>query len=71
MKMASSPADAAEGLSGGGLDLSSVKTIEGVDVRGKRALVRVDFNVPIENGIVADATRLERVLPTIASLARE
>ena len=70
MKMASSPADAAEGLSGGGLDLSSVKTIEGVDVRGKRALVRVDFNVPIENGIVADTTRLERVLPTIASLAR-
>jgi len=70
MNMASSPADAAEGLSGGGLDLSSVKTIEGVAVRGKRVLVRVDFNVPIENGIVADATRLERVLPTIASLAR-
>mgnify|MGYP003296702978 CR=1 FL=1 len=37
--MASSPADAAEGLSGGGLDLSSVMTIEGVDVRGKRVLV--------------------------------
>ena len=70
MNMAPSPADAAEGLSGGGLDLSSVKTIEGVDVRGKRVLVRVDFNVPIENGIVVDATRLERVLPTIASLAR-
>jgi phosphoglycerate kinase len=51
------------------LDLSRIKTVEGIDVRGKRVLVRVDFNVPIENGVVADATRLERVLPTIARLA--
>jgi hypothetical protein len=34
----------------GGLDLSQVRSIDGVDVRGKRVLVRVDFNVPIENG---------------------
>jgi phosphoglycerate kinase len=54
-----------------GLDLSQVRSIDGVDVRGKRVLVRVDFNVPIENGIVADTTRLTRVLPTIAKLARE
>jgi phosphoglycerate kinase len=57
--------------SAGSLDLSHVRTIEGVDVHGKRVLIRVDFNVPIENGVVADATRLERVLPTIAKLARE
>jgi phosphoglycerate kinase len=55
----------------GGFDLSYVRSIDGVDVRGKRVLVRVDFNVPIENGVVADATRLTRVLPTIAKLARE
>jgi phosphoglycerate kinase len=55
----------------GGLDLSGVKSIDGVDVHGKRALIRVDFNVPIENGVVADPTRITRVLPTIAKLARE
>ena len=55
----------------GGLDLSRIKSIDGVEVRGKRALVRVDFNVPIEGGKVADPTRIARVLPTIAMLARE
>jgi len=55
----------------GGLDLSCVRSIDGVNLRGKRVLVRVDFNVPIENGVVADTTRLTRVLPTIAKLARE
>jgi len=45
------------------------RTLDDVDVKGKRVLVRVDLNVPMENGRVADATRLERVAPTIIEIA--
>ena len=45
------------------------KTIDALDVSGKRVLVRVDLNVPMKNGKVTDATRIERAVPTIAELA--
>ena len=43
----------------------SWKTLDDMDLAGKRVLVRVDINVPVENGRVTDATRIERIAPTI------
>jgi phosphoglycerate kinase len=49
--------------------MSSLRTLDGVEVRGKRVLIRCDFNVPVENGRVTDATRIERSAPTILEIA--
>src|SRR5438477_2582839 len=45
------------------------KTLDSADLSGKRVLVRVDPNVPMGNGKVTDATRIERIEPTIAEIA--
>jgi phosphoglycerate kinase len=45
------------------------RTLDDVDVKGKRVLLRVDLNVPVQNGQVADASRIERLVPTMTELA--
>ena len=46
------------------------KTLDDLtDIAGKRVLVRVDLNVPVKDGHVTDATRIERVVPTMAELS--
>jgi len=49
--------------------MSDFKTIDSLKLDGKRVLVRVDLNVPMKNGTVTDATRIERAAPTLNELA--
>jgi phosphoglycerate kinase len=48
--------------------MKQFRTLDDVDVKGKRVLLRVDLNVPMEHGHVSDATRLERIAPTILEI---
>ncbi|MBL8884405.1 MAG: phosphoglycerate kinase [Hyphomicrobium sp.] len=51
------------------MNLDKLKTTDGVDVKGKRVLVRADLNVPVKDAKVTDATRLERLIPGLKDLS--
>ena len=44
------------------------KTLDDLDLKGKVVLTRVDINVPVEDGRVTDATRIERIVPTVRDI---
>ena len=51
--------------------MSPFKTIDDLDVGGKRVLVRVDLNVPVQSGVITDDTRMRRTVPTIQDLQKK
>jgi phosphoglycerate kinase len=51
--------------------MADFHTLDDVEVRGKRVLLRADLNVPVKDGKVTDATRIERLAPTIRELAEK
>ena len=49
--------------------MPTFRNLDDADVKAKRVLLRVDLNVPMQDGKVADSTRIEEIVPTVAELA--
>jgi phosphoglycerate kinase len=50
--------------------MAQFKTLDDLDLKGKRVLLRADLNVPVADGKVTDATRIERIVPTIREIIK-
>ena len=49
--------------------MADFNTLDGVNVAGKRVLLRADLNVPMKDGVVGDTTRIDRTVPGLIELA--
>ena len=49
---------------------ATFKTLDELDLKNKRVLLRADLNVPVADGKVTDATRIERLVPTIREIVK-
>lgn len=64
-----SSAPAGEFQDSGCSQMVKIRTLDGVNVAGKRVLLRADLNVPVQDGRVTDTTRIDRLAPTVRELA--